>query len=111
MFRITLGVVLAVLGVLGLVLPILKGILFLVASVFVLSIDVPVFRRLRRRLARRYPAVFGRVERWFTRKRPQPPAAPAEWEKRDDDTDGSARARAGARDPGKLPREPRTRGR
>ena len=67
--RISAGIALAILGVLGLFLPVLQGILFLVASVFILSVDVPVFRRLRRWLARKFPAVFQRVEDWFKRRR------------------------------------------
>ena len=67
--RLAAGIALAILGVAGLFLPVLQGILLLVASVLVLSIDVPVFRRLRRNLARRFPAVFQRVEDWLKRRR------------------------------------------
>jgi len=71
--RISLGVALAILGVLGLFPPVLQGILFLVLSLLILSVDVPVFRRLRRWLARRFPAVFKRRRR----KPPTPGPTPA----------------------------------
>ena len=67
--RISAGIGLAILGVAGLFLPVLQGILLLVASVFVLSVDVPVFRRLRRWLARRFPMVFKRGKGWLARRR------------------------------------------
>ena len=71
--RISLGIALAILGVAGLFLPVLQGILLLVASVLVLSVDVPVFRRLRRWLSRRFPRVFGRGKGWLARRRRSAP--------------------------------------
>lgn len=71
--RIAFGGVMVVLGVLGLVFPILNGTLFLIIAAFVLA---PYSRRIRRlldRAERRFPALFGRARafgrRWLTCRR------------------------------------------
>lgn len=71
--RIALGLTLFVVGVLGLVFPILNGTLFLIVAAFVLA---PYSRRIRRLLDRaeqRFPTVFKRARgfgrRWFKRRR------------------------------------------
>ena len=48
--RIVVGVLLVVLGIVGLFLPLLQGILFIVLGLGLLSVDVPVVRRWRDRL-------------------------------------------------------------
>ena len=53
--RVTLGVLCLILGVLGLFLPILQGILFLVLGIALLAPYVPLFRRWREWLYRRFP--------------------------------------------------------
>src|SRR5699024_5576224 len=68
--RIALGVGMVVLGIAGLILPILNGTLFLIISAFLLA---PYSRRVRRLLdsaERRFPTLFARARsfgrRWFT---------------------------------------------
>jgi len=82
--RLTLGIVLTVSGLAMLVLP-GPGLLTLVASVFVLSVDIPVLRRLRKWMARRFPSIFQNVEDWFEGRpalgpdgTPLPPPGPIE---------------------------------
>lgn len=59
----TVGVVFLVLGVLGLFLPVLQGILFLVVGVALLADHIPLFARLRNAIYRRFPAVEHAVRR------------------------------------------------
>lgn len=70
--RIAFGIFMVVLGVLGLVFPILNGTLFLIIAAFVLA---PYSRRIRRLLdkaERRFPTLFARARsfgrRWFRRR-------------------------------------------
>ncbi len=51
----TFGVLFLVLGVLGLFLPVLQGILFLVVGVALLADHIPVFARIRNAIYRRFP--------------------------------------------------------
>ncbi len=53
--RLVLGFIFLILGILGLFLPILQGILFLVISALLLAPDVPFIRRLLKKLRRKYP--------------------------------------------------------
>jgi len=53
--RILIGCVLLALGTAGLLLPFLQGVLLIVAGVFVLSRDIPQFRRLRGWIVKRFP--------------------------------------------------------
>ncbi len=48
--RISSGVLLLLLGVVGLFLPLLQGVLLLIAGLAVLAVDVPLARNLYRRL-------------------------------------------------------------
>ena len=48
--RISSGVLLLLLGVAGLFLPLLQGVLLLIAGLAVLAVDVPLARNLYRRL-------------------------------------------------------------
>lgn len=57
-WRHFVGWPLLLLGVVGLALPFLQGILFIVVALTILAPEVPALRRLVRALRRRYPAVF-----------------------------------------------------
>jgi len=61
--RISLGTILILLGIPGLVLPILQGWLFLALGALLLSVDVPFFDRLVRWIEERVPPVKKPVER------------------------------------------------
>lgn len=61
--RITLGCSFVVLGLAGLVLPILQGILFLLIGAVLLAPYVPVFQRLIDWGERRYPQLTRYLER------------------------------------------------
>ena len=50
-WRIAIGIALMGLGVVGLILPILQGMLILLAGAVLLSKDVPAFARARQRVA------------------------------------------------------------
>lgn len=66
----TLGILLVLLGLAGLVLPGLQGILFLIFGAAVLSLaSERLYRWLRRRLADRAPGLWRRLERFRTRVR------------------------------------------
>lgn len=72
---IGLGVVFLIIGVAGLVLPFLQGILFLLAGLWVLSLEVAWARRLRLRLiasaptwaARRWRRAEALARRWLSK--------------------------------------------
>lgn len=53
--RTALGCLLLLLGLAGLVLPVLQGWLFIAMGVIVLSRDVPIFERMEHRITTRYP--------------------------------------------------------
>ncbi len=53
--RILLGVFSLIVGLVGLVLPILQGWLFIAIGFIFLSKDVPFFRRIQERLEKRFP--------------------------------------------------------
>ncbi len=57
------------LGVLGLFLPILQGVLFLMIGLLILSSRSEVVKRWLRRLEERHPHHHERMERWRTRMR------------------------------------------
>ena len=61
--RISLGTILILLGIPGLVLPILQGWLFLALGAVLLSVDVPFFDRMVRWIERKVPPVKKPVER------------------------------------------------
>ncbi len=61
--RIALGCILLVLGLAGLVLPILQGWLFIGLAVIILSRDIPFFARLEDRVAARFPGIRRIAER------------------------------------------------
>lgn len=69
-WRIAGGSVLAVLGIAGLVLPVLQGGLLLMLALLVLSADIRVARWVRLKIERRYPVLRRAVRRgrsWFQR--------------------------------------------
>ena len=57
-WRHVVGWPLLLLGIVGLALPFLQGILFIVIALTVLAPEVPAFRRLIAAMKRRYPAAF-----------------------------------------------------
>lgn len=61
--RISLGTILILLGIPGLVLPILQGWLFLALGALLLSVDVPFFDRLVRWIEEKVPPVKKPVQR------------------------------------------------
>lgn len=69
LLRMTFGVLFLVLGVLGLFLPFLQGILFLVVGVALLADHIPVFARIRNAIYRRFPRVEHAVHRVHARLR------------------------------------------
>jgi uncharacterized membrane protein YbaN (DUF454 family) len=52
--KITLGILLLPLGVVGLFLPFLQGVLFLILGLSLLASEIPYFARLRDRLKSRF---------------------------------------------------------
>jgi uncharacterized protein len=61
--RIALGTILILLGIPGLVLPVLQGWLFLALGALLLSVDVPFFDRLVRWIEQKVPPVKKPVDR------------------------------------------------
>ena len=61
--RISLGTILILLGIPGLVLPILQGWLFLALGALLLSVDIPLFDRLVSWIEKKVPPVKKPVER------------------------------------------------
>jgi uncharacterized membrane protein YbaN (DUF454 family) len=61
--RISLGAILILLGIPGLVLPILQGWLFLALGALLLSVDIPFFDRLVRWIEQKVPPVKKPLER------------------------------------------------
>lgn len=59
--RLILGWLFIILGVLGLFLPILQGILFLAIGFVLLAPDVPFFKRMMKKIKKRYPAIAERA--------------------------------------------------
>jgi uncharacterized protein len=71
-FRIAFGIFSLILGVIGLFLPILQGILFIVIGLLILAPESKLIRRLLARFRMKYPALFkkGRkIKRRFFRKK------------------------------------------
>ena len=69
--RIAVGWLFIFLGLIGLALPLLQGILFLIIGVAILAPYVPLFRKLRDTAYHRFPRLHSRVRllrRWWHRK-------------------------------------------
>jgi uncharacterized membrane protein YbaN (DUF454 family) len=60
--KITLGLILLPLGVIGLFLPFLQGVLFLLASFALLSSEIPFVARFRDRVRKRFPGPWQKAE-------------------------------------------------
>jgi hypothetical protein len=60
--KITLGLILLPLGVVGLFLPFLQGVLFLLIAVALLSSEIPYVARLRDRVRERFPGPWEKAE-------------------------------------------------
>jgi uncharacterized membrane protein YbaN (DUF454 family) len=60
--KITLGLILLPLGVVGIFLPFLQGVLFLLVAIALLSSEVPFVARLRDRVRARYPGPWEKAE-------------------------------------------------
>ena len=60
--KITLGLILLPLGVVGLFLPFLQGVLFLLVAVALLASEVPFVARLRNRVRHRFPGPWEKAE-------------------------------------------------
>lgn len=58
-------------GILGLFLPVLQGLLFLLAGLYILSLKSPLAKRVLARIRRRFPSLSGKIEhaRWLVEKR------------------------------------------
>jgi uncharacterized protein len=81
LFRLTLGIVLILIGVAGGLLPIVQGWLFVALGVLLLAPDVPFLQRLACRVERRFPRVRQMSQRfrvWLFRDRQPPPPCPPE---------------------------------
>ena len=57
--RIVVGVALIPLGIVGLFIPVLQGVVLLLVAFALLASDIPVIRKWRDELRRRYPRLFG----------------------------------------------------
>jgi uncharacterized membrane protein YbaN (DUF454 family) len=57
-WRHIVGWPLLILGIVGLALPFLQGILFIVVALILLAPEIPLFRRVLEALKKRFPAVF-----------------------------------------------------
>jgi uncharacterized membrane protein YbaN (DUF454 family) len=60
-WRHLVGWPLLILGIVGLALPFLQGILFIVVALTLLAPEVPLFRRAIEALKKRFPAVFDKA--------------------------------------------------
>jgi len=58
-----------VLGIIGLFLPLLQGILFILIGIIILAPEIPLFRKLLSELRRKYPLVFEKAERLIKKYR------------------------------------------
>jgi uncharacterized membrane protein YbaN (DUF454 family) len=56
-----------VLGIIGLFLPVLQGILFLVIGTIILAPAVPFFSRILVKLEKKYPDIFAQAKRFLHR--------------------------------------------
>jgi uncharacterized protein len=61
--RIFAGIVLIILGLVGLIVPVLQGWLFLALGALVLSPDIPLFARMVDWIEKRVPAIKDKIQR------------------------------------------------
>ncbi|MDA3798844.1 MAG: hypothetical protein PF692_07180 [Kiritimatiellae bacterium] len=71
-FRITLGIVFMVLGILGCILPILQGILNFSIGIWLLAPYVPFLNRMLARMYSKYPKIYhyhlkveAKIDKWI----------------------------------------------
>ncbi len=88
-----LGWIFIVLGVIGLFLPVLQGVLFLLAGLYLLSRESIIARRLLNWLRQRYPALDRKVKAWADRFRG--PDRCRETDRPRDESNGSSAASGG----------------
>jgi uncharacterized protein YqgC (DUF456 family) len=62
--RIILGILMILIGLPGLVFPIIPGTVFIVAGILILSVDVPLIDRLVLWVGRRYPKLGRTLEKF-----------------------------------------------
>lgn len=60
--KIALGSILVPLGIVGLFLPLLQGVLFLLVGLALLASEIPAVARVRDRIRRRYPGPWDKAE-------------------------------------------------
>jgi len=75
--RWTLGVIFLVLGILGLFLPVLQGILFLLIAALLFSVDFPIIHRWLHHLTKRLPQFklpVRKARQWLRRWNEKPPS-------------------------------------
>jgi len=70
-FLIILGWFFVFFGILGLFLPVLQGILFLLVGLYILSLKSPLAKRVLAKIRRRFPSLSGKMQhaRWLVEKR------------------------------------------
>jgi hypothetical protein len=61
--RIAIGTALLILGIAGLALPFLQGLLFITLGIMLLAKDLPLFRRIARRVRLRFPRIAAAADR------------------------------------------------
>ena len=90
---LTLGWALIAVGVVGLFLPVLQGVLFILLGLYLLSRESVAAHQLLERLRARYPTVDARLHRWRERfRRPKRNREKKQWhngESAGDEGDGS----------------------
>ncbi len=55
MIRITIGIIMILIGISGLVLPLIPGVIFIFLGILVLSVDLPIIGRMLDKIEQRYP--------------------------------------------------------
>jgi len=63
LLRLILGIAFLALGVVGLFVPILQGVLFIIAGLVILAPESILIQRMIHRMERNHPAVFGKARR------------------------------------------------
>lgn len=64
LLRISLGLIFLFLGIIGLFLPVLQGILFLLLALYLLSPHWPWARQWQKKLQARYPGLADKLRFW-----------------------------------------------
>ncbi|HSF15104.1 MAG TPA: hypothetical protein VLK65_06095 [Vicinamibacteria bacterium] len=61
--KVAIGLVLLPLGIIGLFVPVLQGVLFLLVGFMLLASEIPWFERYQQKLHARYPQLFEKAHR------------------------------------------------